>query len=113
MHVAVTYGLGKLEISDQLALSAGSGPALHATSSSPRTCTMPPRGRGSIWSCRKGMRVDPSTPVEQTIEEASRRTQIFWKVRPGSEGRYPIGATSENNRAKPINVAVQARSIFG
>ena len=53
------------------------------------------------------------TAAEQTIAKDEKRTQIFWKVRAATEGKYPIGATSDKSRAKPITVAVQARSIFG
>ena len=113
IHVAVTYGLGKLDITDQLALSAPEATqpgrdfivtayVYNATAGQKVTLDLPP-----------GLKIADSADAEQTIPKEEKRTQIFWKVRATAEGKYPIGATSDASRAKPITIAVQARSIFG
>ena len=113
MSVALTYGLGKLDITDQLALSAPAAAqpgrdfvvtayVYNAKQGQKITLDLPP-----------GLKIVDGSKPEQTIAKDESRTQIFWKVRAAQEGKYPIGATSDRSRAKPITVAVQSRSIFG
>ena len=51
--------------------------------------------------------------AERTIEQAGKRTQVFWKVRAAREGAFEINATSGRARARPLKINVLARSIFG
>lgn len=110
-HLAMTYGLGKLDISDQLALST---PAAVAP------------GRefvvtAYVYNAAAGQKVTLEVPAgvelvgdaEQAVREAARRTQVFWKVKARSEGAVRFEAVSGRARARPVTVRVQARSIFG
>jgi hypothetical protein len=112
MHVAMTYGLGKLEISEKLAISlprsARPGKAFVVTA--------------YIYGATKGQTVKLDLPAgvelvegsaEQAVAEDAKRTQVFWKVRAPREGNFPISATSGRARAQPVNISVQNKSIFG
>jgi len=112
MHVAMTYGLGQLAITEQLALSV-------PQSASPKKEFVV---TAYVYRATKGQSVKLDLPAglelvegsnEQTITEDARRTQIFWKVRAAKVGTYSIGATSGRSRAAPVNVNVQNRGIFG
>jgi hypothetical protein len=111
-HMALTYGLGKLDIRDSLALSAPAS-------------VIPGREfvvTAYIYNAVKGQQVQIELPdgvkltsgkEEITIAEDARRTQVFWKVKASKEGAIEIGAVSGRARARPIRVLVQAKSIFG
>lgn len=112
MHVALTYGLGRLEISDQLALSAPG--------------TVPPNREfvitAYVYQASKGQKVTLQLPPDLVLSdgEASRpvtapaeRTQVFWKVKARREGAFQIEARSGGARARPITIQVTTKSIFG
>jgi hypothetical protein len=111
-NVAMTYGLGKLEISDQLALT---GPA----------SVVPGREfvvTAYVYNAVKDQKVTLELPeglqlttseAEQVIPQKARRTQVFWKVKGTGEGARLIEAVSGKARARPLTVKVQKRSIFG
>lgn len=112
MQMAMTYGVGKLEISDRLALS---GPV----------AIVPGREfvvTAYVYEGEKDQKVTIELPeglelvgeeAEQTLMEQGRRTQVFWKVRALREGSWRIEAVSGRSRARPIVVTVRKRSIFG
>jgi hypothetical protein len=111
-YLAMTYGLGKLDVNDQLALSA---PA----------AVIPGREfvvTAYVYNATKGQKVKLELPsgatltsgsAEITIPEAAKRTQVFWKVRANKEGNLTFEAVSGRARARPVQVKVQAKSIFG
>lgn len=112
MHVALTYGVGRLEISDQLALSAPSA-------------VQPNRDfviTAYVYGASKGQKVILALPPEievvegetaRTVEAAAERTQVFWKVRARREGSFQIDARSGGARARPMTIQVTTKSIFG
>ncbi|MFO0926072.1 MAG: hypothetical protein U0736_03410 [Gemmataceae bacterium] len=111
LHVAFTYGLGRLEISDQLALSA---PA----------AVQPNREfvvTAYVYNAAKGQKVTLELPPEleligeagQEVEAAAERTQVFWKVKARREGTFQIEARSGGARARPITIQATTKSIFG
>lgn len=112
VHLAMTYGLGKLEISDRLALSA-------------RRSVQPGEAfvvTAYVYNATEGQKVGLVLPagvelvqgeLEQTLTETAKRTQVFWKVRSRNEGDKQIEATSGGARARPVIVRVRKRSIFG
>src|SRR5262249_11268468 len=101
VRMAMTYGVGKLDISDQLALVAPAGGA---------------RGRelvvtAYVYNAAKDQKVTLELPpglelvggsAEQTVPEAAKRTQVFWKVRAVGEGARQIEAVSGRSRARPV-----------
>jgi hypothetical protein len=112
MRVAMTYGLGKLQITDQLALSA-------------RT-SVPPGAEfvvtAYVYNASKGQKVTLELPAglelaggeaEQAVPADAKRTQVFWKVRAAREGKFRVQAVSGKARARPLTINVQKRSIFG
>jgi hypothetical protein len=111
-HLAMTYGLGKLDISDSLALSAPNS-------------VLPDREfvvTAYVYNAVKGQKVRIELPEgvnltggseEVTIGEDAKRTQVFWKVRASKEGTAVIEAVSGKARARKISVQVKARSILG
>lgn len=113
MHVAASYGLGKLDVSDQLALSVP--PSVQPGREFVVTAYVynAIKGQKITLDLPPGLEPAGSSPFEQVVPEDARRTQLFWKVRADREGKFQIGVTSEKSRAKPVTVAVQARSIFG
>ena len=113
LRVAITYGLGKLEITDQLALSAPAAAQPNRDFVVTAYVYNAKAGQKIELELPAGMSLVDGSKAEQTIAKDEQRTQIFWKVRATKDGKYPIGATSDKSRAKPITVAVQARSIFG
>jgi hypothetical protein len=110
-HLAITYGLGQLDIADSLALS-GPGPVLPG-----REFVV----TAYVYNADQGQKVTLELPdglslegdAERTIEQAGKRTQVFWKVRAAREGAFEINATSGRARARPLKINVLARSIFG
>jgi hypothetical protein len=112
MNVALTYGLGKLDISNQLALSAP------ASVNPGREFVV----TAYVYNAEKGQKVTLTLPpgvelvsdtAEKIIAESAKRTQVFWKLRATDEGAKPIEAISGRARAQPVIVRVQKRSIFG
>jgi hypothetical protein len=112
VHLAMTYGLGKLEISDRLALSAR--PAVRPGEVFVVTAY--------VYNASKGQKVTLQLPeglelaegeAEQAVAEGAARTQVFWKVRARGEGARQIEAVSGGARARPVVVQVRRRSIFG
>jgi hypothetical protein len=112
-HVAFTYGLGKLDIADQLALSAP-------------VSVMPNREfvvTAYVYNAEAGQKVTIDLPegmvlsrgesAEKVVEEGGKRTQVFWRVRATREQTFRIEATSGKSRARPREVRVSAKSIFG
>jgi hypothetical protein len=111
-HMAMTYGLGKLDIRDSLALSAPAS-------------VIPNREfviTAYVYNAVKSQKVRIELPdgVELTsgkdeiiIGEDAKRTQVFWKVKASKEGPAVFEAVSNRARARPIKVMVQAKSIFG
>jgi hypothetical protein len=111
-HMAITYGLGKLDIRDSLALSAPAS-------------VIPGREfvvTAYVYNAVKGQKVQIELPPgvkltggkeEITIAEDAKRTQVFWKVKANKEGEAEFTAVSGRARARPIKVKIQARSIFG
>jgi hypothetical protein len=111
-HMAITYGLGKLDIHDRLALSAPAS-------------VIPGREfvvTAYVYNAVKGQTVRIELPdgvkltsgkEEITIGEDAKRTQVFWKVKADREGKATFEAVSGRARARPIEVKIQARSIFG
>jgi hypothetical protein len=112
VHLAFTYGLGKLDIRDSLALSAPAS-------------VIPGREfvvTAYVYNAVKGQKVKielppgvslAGGPSEHTITEDAKRTQVFWKVKASKEGDAVFEAVSGRARARPITVKVQAKSIFG
>jgi hypothetical protein len=110
-NMAMTYGLGKLDIRDSLALSAPSS-------------VIPDREfvvTAYVYNAIKGQKVKIELPdgvklttgePEITITEDAKRTHVFWKVKAAREGAVDFEAVSDRARAR-IRVLVQAKSIFG
>jgi hypothetical protein len=112
MHVAATYGLAKLDVTDRLALSAP------AAAQPGREFIVTAYVYNAVDGQKvtleaSGLEFSPSTPAEQVVARGGKRTQVFWKVKGAAQGKFKIDATSEKGRAKPISIMVQARSIFG
>ncbi len=111
-HLAMTYGLGKLDISDSLALSAPAS-------------VLPGREfivTAYVYNAVKGQSVRLERPEgvtltagsdEIAITEDAKRTQVFWKVKANTEGAVEFKAVSGRARARKIKVMVQKKSIFG
>ena len=112
MHQAISYGLGKLEISDRLALSA-------------RPVVRPDEVfvvTAYVYNATKGQKVTlqlsdgvelAEGEGEQAIPADAKRTQVFWKVRARGEGTRQIEAVSNGARARPLTVQIRRRGIFG
>lgn len=110
-HFAFTYGLGTLEVNDDLALT---GPA-----------AVLPGGEfvvtGYVYRAKKGQKVTLDLPagleaaegLERVVEEDADRAQVFWKVKAVKEGRQDIHADSNKSRSRTLRVVVKAGSIFG
>jgi hypothetical protein len=112
VHMAMTYGLSKLDISDRLALSAP------ATVAPGREFVV----TAYVYDAKKDEKVTITLPAgvtltsgnpEITIPEDAKRTQVFWKVKADKEGAVKIGATAGKSSARPITVKIQLKSIFG
>jgi predicted secreted protein len=111
-HMAMTYGLGKLEISDRLALSAR--PAVQPGEVFVVTAY--------VYNAVTGQKVTLRLPeglelaegeAEQAVAEGGKRTQVFWRVRARAEGERQIEAVSGGARSRPVTVQVRRRNIFG
>jgi hypothetical protein len=111
-HLAFTYGLGKLDIADRLALSAP-------------VSVMPDREfvvTAYVYNGERGQEVKIDLPdglvlgrgesEVKSVEQPGKRTQVFWRVRATREGTFEVKATSGRSLAKR-QVRVSARSIFG
>ena len=112
MHQAMSYGLGKLEISDRLALSAR--PVVRPEEVFVVTAYVynASKGQKITLQLAEGLELADGE-AEQTIMEDAKRTQVFWKVRARGEGKRQIEAVSGGARARPMIVQVRRRSIFG
>jgi hypothetical protein len=112
-HLAITYGLSKLEVGDLLALSCPSS-------------VLPNREfvvTAYVWNAKKGQKVKLEVPeglklaageeAEKVIEEAAVRTQVFWHLKAGKEGTYTLEASSGKAKARERPVKVKGTSIFG
>jgi hypothetical protein len=111
-NFAITYGLGKLDIKDQIALSV------------PEKAI--PNGEfvvtAYIYNAHKGDKVRLQLPpgvilnsgTEQiTLEENAKRTQVYWRVKAGSEGTVTFHAVIGKTKSHPVSVKIQAKSILG
>src|SRR5262249_3768734 len=110
-HYAITYGLGSLEVSNDLGITAPGG-------------VMPNRNvtvTGYVYKAKKGQKVKLEVPSglevvdgdEKTVAAEAERAQVFWTVRAKKEGKFDLHATTGNVRSKPVRVVVKASSIFG
>jgi hypothetical protein len=112
VHMAMTYGMGKLDITDQLALSAPAAAAPGKEFVVTAYIYNATKGQKVKIDLPEGVTLTEGTP-EITLAEDAKRTQVFWKVRASEKGTVTIGATAGDKRAPPIEVKIQARSIFG
>jgi hypothetical protein len=113
MHVALTYGLGKLDISEQLAMSAPASVTPGREFVVTAYVYNAVKGQNVTLELPPGVELAGGVTAEQTIAEDAKRTQVFWRVRATSEGAKKIEVVSGRSRAKPVTVVVQKRSIFG
>lgn len=112
LHLALTYGVSKLQISNKLALS---GPA---TAAPERSFVV----TGYVYDAAEGQKVTLMLPdglkfdddkAEKVIPAGGRRGVVYWKVRGLRKGTYTLEATSGSSRSQPLRITIQARSIFG
>ncbi|MGH7170365.1 MAG: hypothetical protein ACRELG_08830, partial [Gemmataceae bacterium] len=117
-HVAFTYGLSALDISEG---GGGSTLALSVPAS-----VQPDSDfvvTAYVWNAKKGDKVKLSVPAglklangenaEKPIEESGARSQVFWHLRSGDIGKYPLEASKDKTKSKPKTVVVKTTSIFG
>jgi hypothetical protein len=111
-NMAMTYGLGRLDISGDLALSADEA----APPNREFTVT------AYVYNAKKGEKVTLELPPGVTLTSGSRtltlkenakRTQVYWKVKASKQGPAVFNAVAGPHRAAPLTVKIQARSIFG
>jgi hypothetical protein len=112
-HMAITFGLGTLDVGDLLAVSAPSSVIpdreFHVTV--------------YVWNPQKGQKVKLVLPgglvlgsgesAEKTVEGGGTRTSVSWRVRGSRIGTFNLEATSGKARSRPRQVDVKSTSIFG
>lgn len=110
-HYAITYGLGSLEVSNDLGITAPGS-------------VMPNRDftvTGYVYKAKKGQTVKLEVPAgmeivdgaDKTIAADSDRAQVFWTLRSKREGKYELNATTKGTQSKPLRIVVKSSSIFG
>jgi hypothetical protein len=110
-HFAFTYGMGALDISKDIALSAPGG----VLPGSEFTIT------GYVYNATAGQKVTLDLPdnlqavegLERTIEKEAERAQVFWRVRAVKQGAKEVHAVTKGAKSNPIRVVVNPGSIFG
>jgi hypothetical protein len=111
-HMAITYGLGSLDVGDQLAVSTPAS----VIPGREFTVTV------YVWDAKKGQKVKLDVPegmslasgekAEKTIDADAGRTQVFWRVQATKAGTFTVEATSKNAKRGRV-VEVKSSSIFG
>src|SRR5262249_1534556 len=112
-HMAITYGLGKLDIGDLLAISA---PSLVAPD---KTFTL----TAYVYNSKKGQVVTIDLPgglelargesEDKTVNVEAKRTQVNWKVRARKTGTYTIKVKSGKSSSPGHKLRVKPTGIFG
>lgn len=110
-HFAFTYGLGELEVNEDLALS-GPGAILPGEEMDVTAY---------VYKAKKGQEVTLDLPpglqasegVKRVLAKDEERAVVTWKVKGVKEGSYAIHAESNKSRSRPLRVAVKSGSIFG
>ncbi|MGL4553329.1 MAG: hypothetical protein ACRC33_19355 [Gemmataceae bacterium] len=107
---AITYGVGSLEVSNDLGLTAPGS-------------VMPNREftvTGYVYRAKAGQAVTLDVPAGLEVVggaekevAADGQARVFWTVRAKREGSYEFSASSRGTRSKPVRVMVRASSIFG
>jgi hypothetical protein len=112
VHYAITYGLGALEVSNDLGITAPGS-------------VMPNRSftvTGYVYKAKKDQTVRLEVPSglevvdgeEKTVAADAERAQVFWTVRAKvQKGTFDVHATSNGVRSKPVRVVVKLSGIFG
>jgi hypothetical protein len=116
-HMALTYGLSKLEVGDALALSVPASVQPSREFVATAYVWNPKNGQKVTLTLPEGISFASGEKAEKVIEgvkEAGKgRTQVFWRLRPsGREGSYPLSATLGGQKATRT-VRVKGSSIFG
>lgn len=110
--MALTYGLGRIDFSGLLALSApgavvaGRDFVLTAYVYEARD------GQTATIDLPAGLRLAPGESATKVIHEGGKRAAVFWRVRGEREGAYTVAVRTPSGRVA-TEVRVRAVSIFG
>jgi hypothetical protein len=118
-HLAVTYGLGEIDVGE------GDGSSIQLGFSDPGT--IPPGSEFTLtayaYNARAGERVKltlpaglslaPGESADKAVDQGGKRVKVEWKLRAGGEGVHEVEASSGNAKTRPFKVKVASRSIFG
>lgn len=112
-HFAMTYGLGALEVSNDLGLSAPGSAMPQREFTVTGYVYKAKAGQEVTLDLPAGLELVPGQERVQTIGKASERAQVFWRVRATREGTFTLFANSERTRSKPVRVVVKSSGVFG
>jgi hypothetical protein len=113
VHFAMTYGLGALEVSNDLGLSAPGSAMPNREFTVTGYVYNAQAGQEVTLDLPAGLELAPGEKQVQTIGKASERAQVFWRVRATREGAYTLFANSERTRSKPVRILVKSSGVFG
>ena len=112
-HFAITYGLGTLEISNDLGLSAPGFVLPEREFTVTAYVYKPSQGQTVSLELPPGMRLAEGESAVKTVPSTSQRVQLYWRVRPTREGEYLLQAQSQRMRSRPVRVVVKSTGVFG
>jgi len=112
-HFAMTYGLGTLEISNDLGLSAPGFVLPEREFTVTAYVYKPSQGQTVSLELPPGLRWSAGESPVKTVEQSGQRVQLFWRVRALREGEYLLQAQSQRMRSPPVRIIVKSSGVFG
>jgi predicted secreted protein len=111
--MAITFGLGSLDVGDQLAVSAPSSVVPDREFTVTVYAWNATKGQTVKLELADGLVLASGEKAEKTVTESGARAQVFWRVRATKVGAQEITATSGRGKSAPRKVEVKGTSIFG